>query len=83
MAENRGETERMNGLMKNHVVFKLKIETEMFSDYSPLEKAQFSEGIPGIHIDWNLQGQLEEMDKLVFSVWLKKPALQLNMTPIL
>lgn len=51
MAENRGETERMNGLMKNHVVFKLKIETEMFSDYSPLEKAQFSEGIPGIHID--------------------------------
>lgn len=55
----------------------------MFSDYSPLEKAQFSEGIPGIHIDWNLQGQLKEMDKLVFSVWLKKPALQLNMTPIL
>lgn len=70
--------------MKYHVVYKLKIETEMFSDYySPLEKAQFSEGIPGIHIDWSLQGQLEEMDKLMFSVWIRKPALQLNMTPIL
>lgn len=44
----------------------------MFNDYVPLEKAQFSEGIPGSHIDWSLQGQLKPIDKCMFSVRLKK-----------